>query len=111
MNLDGGEQEFLKTQHMEVQEAGAAESRGSLSTHGVSSLNRGLWAIHATAAGVGGYSILAVLVYVADESPAAHARVGRRRSQERRNNWVIGGCLLVYFTHGRRRHRTRRGDG
>jgi uncharacterized protein YjbI with pentapeptide repeats len=29
----------------------------------------------------------------------------------RRNNRVIGGCLLVYFGHGRRRHRPRRGDG
>src|SRR5215212_5253312 len=27
------------------------------------------------------------------------------------NNRVTGGCLLVYFAHGRRRHRPRRGNG
>jgi hypothetical protein len=47
----------------------------------------------------------------AKEHPAAYASVGRRRSRERRNNRVIGGCLLVYFGHGRQRHRPRRGDG
>jgi hypothetical protein len=73
MNLDGGEQEFLETQHMGVQEARAAESPGPLSTHGVSSLNRGLWAIRATPALVGGFPLLAVLVYVANEYPAFEA--------------------------------------
>jgi HD superfamily phosphohydrolase YqeK len=33
----------------------------------------GLSAIRATTAGVRGFSLLAVLVYVADEHPAAHA--------------------------------------
>ena len=31
--------------------------------------------------------------------------------QRRRNNRVIGSYLPVYFVHGRRRHRPRRGDG
>ena len=35
-----------------------------------------LSAIRAAAAGIGRFSLLAVLVYVADEHPAAYARVG-----------------------------------
>jgi hypothetical protein len=42
-----------------------------------------LSAFRAAAAPVGGFSLLAVLVYVADEYPAAHASVGRRRSREK----------------------------
>jgi hypothetical protein len=60
----------------------------------------GLSAIRAAAARVGGFSLLAVFVYVADEHPAAYASVRRRRSRERRNNRVIGGCLLVYSGRG-----------
>ena len=56
--------------------------------------DRGLSATPATAASVGGFSLLAVLVYVADEGPAARASVGRRRSREKakqsgdRNMWL-----------------------
>jgi hypothetical protein len=39
------------------------------------------WASHATAAPVGGFSLLAVLIYVADEYPAAYANVGAQALQ------------------------------
>ena len=41
----------------------------------------GLSAIRAAAAAVGGFPLLAVLVYVADEDPAFEAGMGRRRSR------------------------------
>jgi hypothetical protein len=40
------------------------------------SYGRGLSEIRAAAAGVGGFSLLAVLVYVTDEYPTTHAGVG-----------------------------------
>src|SRR5918998_937453 len=55
-------------------------------------IGAGLSVIRAAAAAVGRFPLLVVLVYVADEGPVAHASMGRRRSQERRNNRVIGGC-------------------
>jgi hypothetical protein len=39
-------------------------------------LRRSAWASRATAAQVRGFSLLAVLVYVADEYPAAYAGAG-----------------------------------
>jgi hypothetical protein len=62
---------------MLVQEAGAAESPSSLSSQGVSSLNRGLSAIRATTAAIGSLPLLAVLVDVADEH-LARAAIGSR---------------------------------
>jgi hypothetical protein len=47
------------------------------------SQRRSAWASRATAAGVGGFAILTVLTYVADEHLATHAFVGRRRSREK----------------------------
>ena len=43
------------------------------------SLRRSAWASRATAAGVGGFPLLTVLVYVADEYPAIYASAGASR--------------------------------
>src|SRR5215211_2135944 len=91
--------------------SGPWSSPTSSRVHSSSSLSGFAGGKLAPAARVGGFPLLTVLIYVADEHPTAYASVGSRRSRERRNNRVIGGCLLVYFCHGRRRYRARRGDG
>jgi hypothetical protein len=55
--------------------------------------------------------ILAVVVAKLKTPYPSSIALSRRASGRRRNHRVIGGCLLVYFEHGRRRHRPRRGDG
>jgi len=70
--------------------------RSALGGHRVDLLGRSL-AGHArvtAAAGIGSFPLLTVLIYVADEHPAAYASVGRRRSREKakqsgdRNMWL-----------------------
>jgi hypothetical protein len=71
------------------------------------SLRRSAWAIRATTAAVGGFPLLAVLVYVADEHPAFHT--GTRTLQTSvvclysvvllLNGWVRVGCARLYGVH------------
>ena len=71
------------------------------------SLRRSAWSSCATTALVRGFSLLTVLVHVADEYPAVYAGLGAIVRGRRLNTRVIGLCRLsVYFDHGRRRHRT-----
>ena len=65
------------------------------------------WASRATAAPVGGFSLLAVLVYVADEHPAIYAGAGARQASVVRlygvvvilSRWVRVGCARLSRVH------------
>jgi hypothetical protein len=70
-----------------------------------------VWASRATPAGVGGFSLLAVLVYVADEHPAAYAGAATLQASVVRlygvvvilGRWVRVGCArLCGRDNGRR---------
>ena len=69
--------------------------------------DRGLSAIRAAAAGVGGFSLLAVLVYVADEHPALVAGaetlkasvVGFYNVVVTVSGWVRVGCARLCSVH------------
>ena len=67
----------------------------------------GLSAIRAAAAGVGGFPLLAKLVYVADEHPAAYAGTGTLQASVVRlysvvvivGGWVHVGCARLCGVH------------
>jgi hypothetical protein len=78
------------------------------SSGGVShSQRRSAWASRATAAGVGGFSLLAVLVYVADEYPTLKTRAGTLQASVVRlygvvvilSGWVRRGCARLSRVH------------
>jgi hypothetical protein len=70
-------------------------------------LRRSAWATRATTARVGGFPLLTVLVYVADEYPAVHAGVGTLQASVVRlygvvvilNGWVRVGCARLCAVH------------
>jgi hypothetical protein len=73
------------------------------------SLRRSAWASRATTAGVASLSLLAILVYVADEDPAAHACAGTQALETGvvrfydvillLNGWVHVGCARLLYGH------------
>src|SRR5215203_4885209 len=75
-------------------------------------LGRSAWASRATTAWVGGYSLLAVFVYVADEHPTTHAGVGAKALQAGVvrlysvvvivSGWVRLGCARLCGVHSER---------
>ena len=70
-------------------------------------LRRSAWATRATTARVGGFPLLTVLVYVADEYPAVHAGVGTLQASVVRlygvvvilGGWVCVGCARLSGVH------------
>jgi hypothetical protein len=71
------------------------------------SLRRSAWASRATTAGVGGFHLLAKLVYVANENPAIEAGTGTLQTSVMRlygvvlllGGWVRVGCARLSRVH------------